>query len=161
MIAPSLVAQLSLGIGLASLALAVGIGCSSSSSGTGMPSGCQGSACLEAGASADTGALPDVTPVPDGGTGFDAEGDGPHDGAAPDALYGACAVMGSFGWPCKLTASGADPTDCTDPAYPQCFVGGQGAWCTKLCPGGSSDCTTGGEDAGCVPTQCNGRGYCK
>jgi hypothetical protein len=68
--------------------------------------------------------------------------------------------MGGFGWPCSAATSGADPTDCTDPSYGQCFVGGQGAWCTKTCTG-NSDCTTALEDAGCAPTSCNARGFCK
>jgi hypothetical protein len=83
---------------------------------------------------------------------------GPHDGPLPDALY-ACALPGSFGAPCTVSASGADPAECTDPAYSQCFVGGQGAWCTKLCTG-AADCTAT-SDAGCSPTSCNVRGYCK
>jgi hypothetical protein len=56
--------------------------------------------------------------------------------------------------------SGPDTTDCTDPAYSVCFVGGQGAWCTKTCMA-ATDCTMGVEDAGCIPTNCNARGYCK
>jgi hypothetical protein len=97
----------------------------------------------------------------DSGTKSDVFGDGPHDGAPPDALYGGCALQGSFGWPCHAMTTGPDTTDCTDPAYTVCFVGGQGAWCTKTCPGGPTDCTTGVEDAGCIPTTCNARGYCK
>src|SRR5208282_5432797 len=64
-------------------------------------------------------------------------GDGGHvdDGATPVALYSACMVKGSFGYPCVAAASGLDPTDCTDPNYPYCFVGGQGAWCTAGCDG--------------------------
>ena len=69
-------------------------------------------------------------------------------------------VKGSFGSTCAATVTGADPTDCTDPGYAECFVGGQGAWCTKLCKA-ATDCTTGGEDAGCQPTACNAKGYCK
>ena len=83
-----------------------------------------------------------------------------HDGPSPDALYGACAKQGSFGWPCTLTVTGPDPSECTDPNYPDCFAGGQGAWCTKTCTG-TTDCTNGASDAGCVPTACNGKGYCK
>jgi len=103
----------------------------------------------------DTGGSTDAGPTED------VVGDGPHDGAPPDAVYGGCARQGSFGWPCHLTASGPDPTDCTDPTYGECFVGGQGAWCTKTCMT-SSDCTEAGvEDAGCPLTSCNARGYCK
>jgi hypothetical protein len=98
--------------------------------------------------------------VTDGAPTEDVVGDGPHDGAPPDALYGGCERMGSFGSPCHLTATGPDPTDCTDPTYPECFVGGQGAWCTKTCMS-ATDCTMGVEDAGCIPVQCNARGYCK
>lgn len=136
-------------LGSASLALAIGFGCTSSTSSPapGGNGGCDGGACADTGAAADAGQDTNA-------------GDAAHDGAPPDALYGACAVQGSFGWPCKLTATGADPADCTDPNYPQCFVGGQGAWCTKTCAG-AADCTSGASDAGCVPTSCNGRGYCK
>jgi hypothetical protein len=137
------------------VALALTCGCSSSSGPT-AAGGCDGSSCQDAALTQDTG------PSSDTGAPSDASqsGDGPHDGGAPDALYGACATTGGFGWPCSATASGPDPTDCTDPSYPDCFVGGQGAWCTKTC-GGNADCTTGARDAGCVPTTCNTKGYCK
>ena len=129
-------------------AVAIVGGCSTSSSSQGGPSGCDGSAC------ADTGAPVDSAAEAQGG------GDAGHDGPSPDALYGACAIPGSFGSPCKATASGPDPTECTDTNFSQCFVGGQGAWCSKTCTT-LSDCTAGANDAGCVPTACNGRGFCK
>ena len=92
------------------LALAA-YGCSSSSSGP-VPTGpCQGPGC-DAGMQQDTGGS-----VKDAGPTEDVVGDGPHDGAAPDALYGACVLQGSFGWPCHASASGPDTTDCTDPNY--------------------------------------------
>ncbi|HEX8790714.1 MAG TPA: hypothetical protein VF765_07165 [Polyangiaceae bacterium] len=143
-----------LALGSSSILALAAYGCSSSSSGP-VPTGpCQGPGCADSGMQQDTGASKDAGPTED------VVGDGPHDGAAPDALYGACARQGSFGWPCSLTASGPDTTDCTDPAYTQCFVGGQGAWCTKTCTS-ATDCTMGVEDAGCIPTGCNARGYCK
>jgi hypothetical protein len=141
-------------IGALTTAVALAFGCSSSS-GTGSPGpatggGCDGASCQDAASSTDAGPTEDAF-----------HPDGPRDGAAPDALYG-CAVTGSFGSPCSATTSGPDPTDCTDPNYPDCFVGGQGAWCTKTCtPGSATDCTMGVEDAGCVPSACNARGYCK
>jgi hypothetical protein len=86
-------------------------------------------------------------------------------------LYGACATKGSFGWPCTETATGLDPTDCTDPNYPYCFVGGQGTWCTALCDedAGDNACleaadasgATGLDGGGCIPSACNAKGYCK
>lgn len=96
---------------------------------------------------------------------LDTPGDATHkdDHEDPITVYSACAVRGSFGWPCSLTASGPDTAECTDPNYPQCFVGGQGAWCTAscaefgTCPGPEADAG----DAGCVPSACNARGYCK
>ncbi|HEY2512266.1 MAG TPA: hypothetical protein VGI39_15470 [Polyangiaceae bacterium] len=97
-------------------------------------------------------------PVADAG----APGDGGHanDGAPPSSLYGACAIKGGFGWPCTV-AGGSDPTNCTDPEFPYCFSGGQGSWCTKSCLSDPNACTTNVPDAGCAPTQCNARGYCK
>lgn len=146
-------AALALGLGSASMVALAGYGCSSSSGP--VPTGpCQGPGCEDSGAQHDTGG------ATDSGMTEDVVGDGPHDGAAPDALYGECARQGSFGWPCHLSATGTDTTDCTDPAYTECFVGGQGAWCTKTCMS-NSDCTMGVEDAGCIPTACNARGYCK
>jgi hypothetical protein len=152
--------------GSTSMAVGLAIGCSSSTVG---PSACSGTACEDANTAADTSIAdtgnggdtgsPAETGASDAGTESDVVGDGPRDGASPTSLYGACALMGSFGWPCTLTASGADPAECTDPNYSQCFVGGQGAWCTKLCTG-NGDCTAV-EDAGCVPTECNARGWCK
>jgi hypothetical protein len=144
-------------VGSGAIALALTYGCSSNSSlgPTPGPGACD-SACQDATGGQDTGTPPDTgTPLDDAHL-----GDGPHDGGAPDALYGACAIKGGFGWPCTATASGPDPTDCTDPSYGDCFVGGQGAWCTKSCTA-ATDCTTGVEDAGCAPTGCNARGYCK
>ncbi|MGD0528766.1 MAG: hypothetical protein ABSE49_26755 [Polyangiaceae bacterium] len=145
--------------GCAGLAFGTAIGCSSASS-----PGTEGSA--DSGTGADSHAGSDSSAASDSGGGADtsmsnedAQGVGLHDGGAPDALYGACAVMGSFGWPCNASATGPDPTDCTDPAYPDCFVGGQGTWCTKTCAT-SADCTQV-EDAGCTPTACNNKGYCK
>jgi hypothetical protein len=128
------------GVAIAALGVAF-VACSSSSNGGGA-----------ADASADG-------TTQDSATGSDGGMDGAHDGPTPDALYGACAIMGSFGSPCHAADSGPDPTDCTDPNYPVCFVGGQGSWCTKMCSG-NADCAKV-EDAGCVPTQCNGRGFCK
>jgi hypothetical protein len=120
---------------------AVAVGCSSSS--TPSPSG--GS---DAGASVDASAGDADHPA-----------DGSHDGPGPDALY-ACASPGSFGYPCHATATGPDPTDCTDPSYPQCFVGGQGSWCTKTCTT-TADCTSASADAACPATSCNARGFCR
>jgi hypothetical protein len=149
------VAYVVLCVGAAGVAVATAAGCSSGSNEP-QGSGCTGGACADSGSSAEGGGTGDAG----GGSDVEHLGDGPHDGAAPDALYGACAVQGSFGWPCTASTSGPDPTDCTDPNYPDCFVGGQGTWCTKTCTG-NTDCTTGAEDAGCAPTSCNGRGYCK
>jgi len=144
-------------LGSTSILALAAYGCSSSSS---VPTGpCQGPGCEDSGMQHDTGNATD-SGVTDSTPTEDVVGDGPRDGAAPDALYGGCALEGSFGWPCSLTASGPDPTTCTDPTYSVCFVGGQGAWCTKTCTS-NTDCTTGVEDAGCIPTECNARGYCK
>ena len=132
----------SLGASLAALAFAYGCSGSTASPTTG-PAGDDG------GGDATASDAP-----------LDHPGEGAHDGPAPDALYG-CALPGSFGANCRATATGADPTDCTDPEYPICFVGGQGAWCTKTCTPTGTECTTGVEDGGCAPTGCNGRGYCK
>ena len=130
---------------------AMALGCSSSSGPPGSTSSdaSTGSDANTATDSADAGSTPDASHPGEGG----------HDGGAPDALYG-CANRGGFGWPCTAAMSGADPTDCTDPGYPDCFVGGQGAWCSKACTA-TSDCTTVVEDAGCTPASCNMRGYCK
>lgn len=145
--ASSLVAFPLLGIASALLAGAIALGCGSTPAPT--PSSPQD-------ASTDGNATTDGNAITDG----DHDADGPHDGGAPDALYGACAIQGSFGWPCSAADSGPDPTDCTYSSYPECFIGGQGSWCTKTCAT-AVDCTTGVEDAGCVPTACNARGYCK
>jgi hypothetical protein len=128
-----------LGVGVAVASLAVAFGCSSSSSSPGPTNGDDASTGSDA-------------PI-------DHPGEGSHDGPPPDAIYG-CALPGSFGAQCTLAATGLDTKECTDPEYPQCFVGGQGAWCTKTCTG-TPDCLTGIEEAGCAPTGCNGRGYCK
>jgi hypothetical protein len=129
-------------------AVALGIGCSSSSSPT-TTSNVDGSTGSDTGTGADTSTGADTGATTDGGA---------HDGPPPDALYAACATQGSFGWPCTAAATGPDPTECTDPDFPDCFVGGQGAWCTKTCATIAS-CT--GYDGGCVSTGCNGKGYCK
>lgn len=131
-----------------SFAVAIGFGCSSSSGST-TQNGTDAATGGDASTGGDTGAADDAHPA-----------DGAHDGGAPDALYGACALKGGFGWPCVANATGPDPADCTDPNFPVCFVGGQGNWCTKACAS-LTDCTTGASDAGCVPVQCNGRGLCK
>ncbi|HEY6463599.1 MAG TPA: hypothetical protein VIY73_25700 [Polyangiaceae bacterium] len=141
-----------------SLALSLGLvaGCSSGSSGG------TGGNEHEAGAGSDTGAAAETASGADTGSSADGAldgGNGAHDGPAADALYG-CATNGSFGWSCAASQTGPDPTDCTDPAFPDCFVGGQGAWCTKTC-GGDTDCTGSAEDAGCAPASCNKQGYCK
>jgi hypothetical protein len=151
-------ALLALSAGPPAAVLPLVAGCSSSTS-PAQGSGCVGTSCHDgsAGGGGDTSGGGQG----DGGTGDEHTGTGPgigaHDGAAPDALYAACAVQGSFGWPCTAANSGPDPTDCTDPNYPDCFVGGQGAWCTATCSGTCAAL----EDAGCTPTACNGRGYCK
>jgi hypothetical protein len=132
----------------ASFALALGFGCSSSSSSPTTGTGAD-AAGGDASTAADTAASDDAHPA-----------DGAHDGGAPDALYGACALKGGFGWPCGASATGPDPADCTDPNFPVCFVGGQGNWCTKTCAS-LTDCTTPAPSGGCVPVQCNGRGLCK
>jgi hypothetical protein len=94
----------------------------------------------------------------------DVPGDATHkdDQPAPDTTY-ACAVEGGFGWSCSRTVSGPDPAECTDPRFPICFAGGQGARCTAACgDAGVAACPIpSGADAGCVPTDCNARGYCK
>jgi hypothetical protein len=149
-----LLASLSLSACAAAIAAVCVVGCSSGSSTNPTP-GQGDSGSSDTGSSADTGSPADTASPED----VAHTGDGPHDGGAPDALYG-CASKGGFGWPCTAATTGPDPTDCTDPAYPDCFVGGQGAWCTKTCTG-ATDCTTGTEDAGCIPTACNGKGYCK
>ncbi|MGH7297264.1 MAG: hypothetical protein ACRELB_20160 [Polyangiaceae bacterium] len=137
------------------LAAGVATGCSSSTSGgSGTQGGGEGGATSETGAGSETGSGSDA------GTGADgAEDSGAHDAPAPDALYG-CAVQGSFGWTCTATTTGPDPTECTDPAFPDCFVGGQGAWCSSTCAS-ATDCTGGAVDASCAPTSCNSKGYCK
>lgn len=132
----------------AGFAGALGFGCSSSSSSP-TTTGADGGAGDTGGGGTDGGGIDAAS-----------QGDAAHDGGAPDALYGACAVKGSFGWPCTAAATGPDPTDCTDPNFPDCFVGGQAGWCTNRCTG-LADCTDGGAATGCVPTGCNGRGYCK
>jgi hypothetical protein len=142
----------------AALSLGLATGCSSSSGGSSPPAGHDGGTASDTGTGADTASGTDSG----GGGGADAgmeSSPGEHDGAAPDALYG-CAAKGSFGWPCTVSASGPDPTDCTDPNFPDCFVGGQGSWCTKTCTG-TTDCTGSAEDAGCAPESCNTKGYCK
>ena len=97
-----------------------------------------------------------------------------------DSLYGACARQGSFGYPCTVP-NAIDTTDCTDPNFPYCFGGGQGYWCTTYCgtvdagddggtvTGGFAACVVEVPDggfpdaagAGCTPSACNNKGYCK
>lgn len=103
----------------------------------------------------------------DESTDADVPGDATHrdDQPAPVTAYSACAREGSFGWPCTSATSGLDPSECTDPDFPYCFAGAQGGRCTALC-GGDDAATcplfgTDAGDAGCVPTDCNARGYCK
>jgi hypothetical protein len=97
----------------------------------------------------------------------DVPGDATHrdEQPAPPAAYAACALPGSFGWPCTSAISGLDPAECTDPSFPYCFAGAQGGRCTALCgDAGVTSCPLSGSDAGdagCVPTDCNARGYCK
>ena len=113
----------------------------------------------------DSGSMANADAGADDSGSLDTPGDATHkdDHVAPSTAYSACAVQGSFGWPCSLTTSGPDPTECTDPNFPYCFSGGLAAWCTAscaqfgTCPGGDED----GGDAGCVPSACNARGYCK
>jgi hypothetical protein len=132
--------------------------CANGRSGT---SACGSSVCsCDEGEDAGSGADADAGTTP-----IDTPGDATHldEKPAPTTVYGACALQGSFGWPCSATTSGPDPTDCTDPNFPDCFVGGQGSWCTAscatfgVCPPGDQD----GGDAGCTPSACNARGYCK
>lgn len=150
-----------LGAGAGSIAIAAS-GCSSSTtppgSGTHTGGSDSGNEGEDAGTGGETGSGAD-SGGHDGAIGADGggESDGSHDAPAPDALYG-CAVMGSFGWTCTATATGPDPTECTDPNFPDCFVGGQGAWCTKTCAS-VSDCADDG--GGCTPSGCNTKGYCK
>ncbi len=112
-----------------------------------------------------------ATSSPDAGKEVDASepvdagprnGDGGHvdDGAPPGSLYGACAVKGSFGWPCT-EANAIDPTSCTDPKFPYCFGGGQGYWCTADCADAGFASACAAEATGCAPTACNAKGYCK
>ena len=91
----------------------------------------------------------------------DTPGDATHKDEQPAvaATY-ACAVQGGFGWHC--TVAGPDSAECTDPRFPYCFVGAQGGRCTAPCgDAGVAACPSVGADAGCVPTDCNARGYCK
>lgn len=97
----------------------------------------------------------------------DVPGDATHrdEQPAPTSTYAACAAPGGFGWPCSSATSGLDPAECTDPRFPYCFAGAQGGRCTALCgDAGIAGCPlfgTDAGDAGCVPTDCNARGYCK
>jgi hypothetical protein len=166
--------------------LAVAAGCSSSSA---PAAGCTAGttvACSCAGAETGTqlcgSAICSCGTASQADAGASTEDAGEHigdggrvtDGASPSTLYSACALEGSFGWPCSLAnVPGADagdqtavldPVDCTDPSYPYCFLGGQGSWCTAPCTlsNVSSTCTV--EDAGCAPrtdTTCNAKGFCK
>ena len=100
-------------------------------------------------------------------TDADVPGDATHrdEQPAPTTTYSACALPGSFGWPCTSATSGLDPAECTDPSFPYCFAGAQGGRCTALCgDAGAISCPLFGADAGdagCIPTDCNARGYCK
>jgi hypothetical protein len=157
----------------AGIAVAFVFGCSSSqSSGPSSSGGCTAGSTVsctcsngETGTEA-CGAAPSACScnTTDGGASDSGptQGDGGHlnDGATPSSLYSACAVKGGFGWPCTQ-ANANDPTNCTDPEYPYCFGGGQGYWCTKSCTAAGGECASGVEDAGCVPSACNARGYCK
>ncbi len=151
-------------------ALLTALGCSSSSS---RPCGVPGwdgrIACVcadgESGTQSCGAASCSCGGASDAGAGADSGlhiGDGGHveDGATPGSLYGSCALTGSFGWPCAQ-ANAIDSVDCTDPRFPYCFAGGQGSWCTAICEdaGFSASCLI--EDAGCTPTACNTKGYCK
>jgi hypothetical protein len=128
--------------GAAGTAAAIAVGCSSSSSS--LP------------AAADAGASTEEADVPGDATHRDEQ-------TAPSATY-ACALEGGFGWSCTLAVSGPDSAECTDPRFPECFVGAQGGRCTALCgDAGFAGCPViaTGAGAGCVPTECNARGYCK
>lgn len=157
----------------------VACACSSGETGTQL---CGSAACTcaspGAGATKDSGAN-GVTEDDSGTPSLDAGehiGDGGRvtDGASPASLYTACALQGSFGWPCSIAnapdvdAAGQsavlDPIDCTDPSYPYCFLGGQGSWCTAPCTLATVAATCNLEDAGCAPrtdTTCNAKGFCK
>jgi hypothetical protein len=132
-------------------ALGLAVGCSSSSTPGASPT------------THDSGTT-DTATTTDGGEGSDAPelGDGNKNGSSPAALYGSCWLDGGFGWPCTGTTTGPDPTSRTDPNFPDCFVGGQGSWCTHTCSidGGAPGCGSL-EDAGCQPSDCNMKGYCK
>jgi hypothetical protein len=135
--------------------------CASGHSGT-SPCGSPVCSCDESEDAAPLGAVDAGIDAP----AVDTPGDATHldEKPPPTTAYAECAVKGSFGSPCTLTTSGPDPSECTDPNFPDCFAGGQGAWCTVSCatfgvciPPGDKD----GGDAGCTPTACNARGYCK
>jgi hypothetical protein len=113
---------------------------------------------------ASSAASSDASEAPGEDDDADTPGDATHkdDQPAPSATY-ACALEGGFGWLCTLDASGPDPGECTDPRFPICFAGGQGARCTAECgDGGVAACpAASGGGTGCIPSDCNARGYCK
>jgi hypothetical protein len=121
--------------------------------------GLPGCACGE-----DAGEVDASSSSDDGG---DVPGDATHkdEQPPPSVTYGVCALQGGFGWPCTAEASGPDPSECTDPRFSVCFVGAQSARCTADCADGSFtacpqlDADT--PEVGCVPTDCNARGFCK
>ncbi len=148
----------------------IAVGCSSSPSASSSCTSGSTVACTCAGGQSGTqacGVAGCTCGEGDGGTeseDADLPGDATHrdDQAAPVITYGACALKGSFGWPCTLDASGPDPLECTDPIFPDCFAGAQGGRCTVLCgDAGFAGCPIVAADAGCVPSDCNARGYCK
>ena len=131
------------------------VACSAAAMATWLIVGCSSSASP---ATADAGES-------DAGESADADvpGDATHrdEQAAPSVTY-ACALEGGFGSPCTLAVSGPDTAECTDPRFPDCFVGGQGGRCSAACgDGGIAACPVVAAGAGCVPTECNARGYCK
>jgi hypothetical protein len=125
--------------------------------------GCSGSTTSSAVSPEEAGASAEAGENADEDEDADTPGDATHKDEQPPltATY-ACAVQGGFGWPCTVAVSGPDSAECTDPRFPYCFVGGQGGRCTAPCgDAGVGACPSVGADAGCVPTDCNARGYCK
>ena len=124
--------------------------CADGASGT---EACGSTTCTCASAPVDGGSGPigtsdsgtsEDTGVSDTGTG---NGDGGHlHDSGPTASD---AAAGTYGADCKVD------TDCTDPVYNACFVGGNRSFCTKHCAT-AADCPT-------PPTvgQCNKQLYCK
>jgi len=107
---------------------------------------CNGTHDASTGGGNDAGAEPDTSTgaQTDSGAG---NGDGGHlhDGGGP----GADASPGSYGADCTKD------TDCTDPVYNACFLGGSRSFCTKHCTG-AADCPN-------PPTSgtCNKQSFCK